>query len=193
MGIDAGSIALGLAKSEGVPGRMERIDEGQDFTAIVDFAHTPNALQEALQAAHGLTGDDGRVIVVFGSAGLRDPAKRGLMGHVAGRLADLVIVTAEDPRTESLQAILAEIVAAATAEGKVEGTDLWSMPDRGQALLLACRKARVGDVVIACGKGHEQSMCFGTTEYPWDDRQAMRRALRGETLDTLPTARGETS
>ncbi|TET54588.1 MAG: UDP-N-acetylmuramyl-tripeptide synthetase, partial [Anaerolineales bacterium] len=187
------AIAKGLGQVHCVPGRMERIDRGQDFAAIVDFAHTPNALQEALQTARAIAGDDGRVIVVFGSAGLRDPAKRGLMGRTAGRLADLVIVTAEDPRTESLQAILAEMVAAAEAEGKSKEVDLWSVPDRGEALLLACQMARRGDVVIACGKGHEQSMCFGTTECPWDDREAMRRALRGETLDTLPTATRDTA
>jgi UDP-N-acetylmuramoyl-L-alanyl-D-glutamate--2,6-diaminopimelate ligase len=189
LGIAPGAIARGLESAEGVPGRM---DEGQDFTAIVDFAHTPNALQEALQTARGLTGDGGRVIAVFGCAGLRDPAKRGSMGQIAGRLADLVIVTAEDPRAESLESILAATVAAAQEEGKSKGADLWAVPDRGEALLRACRIARSGDVVIACGKGHEQSMCFGTTEYPWDDREAMRRALRGKTLDTLPTAGGET-
>jgi UDP-N-acetylmuramoyl-L-alanyl-D-glutamate--2,6-diaminopimelate ligase len=172
---------------------MERIDEGQDFLAIVDFAHTPNALEQALMTARTMTGSDGdaptaRVIVVFGSAGLRDREKRALMGHVAGRLADVVIVTAEDPRSESLEQIMAESAAAAEAEGKREGVDLWRVPDRGAAILEACQLARPGNVVIACGKGHEQSMCFGTTEYPWDDREAMRRALHGETLDTLPTA-----
>ena len=112
-----------------------------------------------------------------------------MIGHVAGRLADVVIVTAEDPRTESLEEIMAESAAAAEAEGKREGIDLWRVPDRGEAILKACQMALLGDVVIACGKGHEQSMCFGATEYPWDDREAMRRALRGETLDTLPTAK----
>ncbi|MFL7794167.1 MAG: UDP-N-acetylmuramoyl-L-alanyl-D-glutamate--2,6-diaminopimelate ligase, partial [Anaerolineae bacterium] len=120
--------------------------------------------------------------------GLRDREKRAMMGHVAGKLADVVIITAEDPRTESLEEIMAESAAAAEAEGKREGVDLWRVPDRGEAILKACQVALGGDIVIACGKGHEQSMCFGTTEYPWDDREAMRRALRGEALDTLPTA-----
>jgi len=183
------AIAEGIAAVRGVPGRMERIEVGQDFLAIVDFAHTPNALLRALQTARTMTGAGGRVIVVFGCAGLRDREKRAMMGHIAGELADLVVVTAEDPRTESLEEIMAESVAAATAEGKREGVDLWRVSDRGEALLLACHKARAGDVVIACGKGHEQSMCFGTIEYLWDDREAVRRALRGETLDTLPTAK----
>ena len=191
------AIAQGITAVQGVPGRMERIEEGQDFLAIVDFAHTPNALLRALQAACTMVGEGGRVIVVFGCAGLRDREKRTMMGRIAGELADLVVITAEDPRTESLDEIMAESVTAATAEGKREGTDLWRVPDRGEAILLACHEAQAGDadcgqsVVIACGKGHEQSMCFGTTEYPWDDREAMRRALRGETLDTLPTAKLE--
>lgn len=182
------SIGEGIAAVKGVPGRMERIEAGQDFLAIVDFAHTPNALERTLQTAHAMVEGSGRLIAVFGCAGLRDREKRTIMGHIAGQLADLVIVTAEDPRTESLDEIMSKTVAAATAEGKREGVDLWRVPDRGQAILLACQIARPGDVVIACGKGHEQSMCFDTTEYPWDDREAMRRALRGETLDTLPTA-----
>jgi UDP-N-acetylmuramoyl-L-alanyl-D-glutamate--2,6-diaminopimelate ligase len=187
--VEPDAIRRGVANLRSIPGRMERIEEGQDFLAIVDFAHTPNALRRALQAARAMVGADARVIVVFGSAGLRDREKRALMGHVAGELADLVIVTAEDPRTESLDEIMAQSAAAAAAEGKREGVDLFRVPDRGEAISLACREAQAGDVVIACGKGHEQSMCFGTTEYPWDDREAMRRALRGETLDTLPTAR----
>jgi UDP-N-acetylmuramoyl-L-alanyl-D-glutamate--2,6-diaminopimelate ligase len=181
------AITGGIAALRGVPGRMERIDAGQGFLAIVDFAHTPNALQRALETARTMIEEGRRVIVVFGSAGLRDRQKRRMMGRVAGELADLVIVTAEDPRTESLDEIMAESAAAAQAEGKQEGKNLWRVPDRGEAILLGCQMARAGDVVIACGKGHEQSMCFGMVEYPWDDREAMRRALRGQTLDTLPT------
>jgi len=192
LGVSPDAIVEGIAAVQGVPGRMERIDAGQDFLAIVDFAHTPNALEQALTTAQTMTRkaaqEGGRVIVVFGSAGLRDREKRAMMGHVAGRLADVVIVTAEDPRTESLEEIMAESAAAAEAEGKREGVDLWRVPDRGEAILKACQIAQMGDVVIACGKGHEQSMCFDTTEYPWDDREAMRRALQGGTLDTLPTA-----
>jgi UDP-N-acetylmuramoyl-L-alanyl-D-glutamate--2,6-diaminopimelate ligase len=109
------------------------------------------------------------------------------MGQVAGQLADVVIVTAEDPRTEVLEDIIATSVNAAQEVGKREGRDLFRVVDRGGAILQACQMAHPGDVVIACGKGHEQSMCFGTTEYPWDDREAMRLALCGETLDTLPT------
>jgi UDP-N-acetylmuramoyl-L-alanyl-D-glutamate--2,6-diaminopimelate ligase len=189
LGVSPETIARGLASVRGVPGRMEVIEEGQAFLALVDFAHTPNALGQVLRAARGMIDSPGRVIVVFGSAGLRDREKRTMMGSIAGQLADLVILTAEDPRTERLETILAQSAAAAKAEGKREGVDLFVVPDRGEAIWQACQLARPADVVIACGKGHEQSMCFGTREYPWDDREAMRLALRGERLDTLPTAK----
>ena len=182
------AIQEGVAAVKGIPGRMERIEAGQEFLALVDFAHTPNALQRALETARRLTGPAGRVIVVFGSAGLRDRAKRRLMGEVAGRMADLIVITAEDPRTESLEAIMAEIASACARQGRQEGVDFWRVADRGEAIRFAVEMARPGDVVLVCGKGHEQSMCFGTTEYPWDDREALRLALRGERLKTLPTA-----
>jgi UDP-N-acetylmuramoyl-L-alanyl-D-glutamate--2,6-diaminopimelate ligase len=188
--IPPSAIASGVAAVHGVPGRMERVDAGQDFLALVDFAHTPTSLRRALEVARTMA--RGRVIVVFGCAGLRDREKRPLMGRIAAELADVVVITAEDPRTERLEEIMAVSAAAAQEAGRRQGVDLFLEPDRGEALLLACRMARPDDVVIACGKGHEQSMCFGTVEYPWDDREALRRALRGETLDTLPTARHAT-
>ena len=187
LGVPHEAAARGVAGLKSVPGRMERVDEGQDFVALVDFAHTPNALDKAIAAARTMT--RGQVIVVFGSAGLRDREKRRLMGEVAGRRADKIVITAEDPRTESLDAILGATARAVAVQGRTEGVDFWRVPDRGEALAFACSLARRGDVVMACGKGHEQSMCFGETEYPWDDRQAMRAALRGAPLRTLPTAR----
>ncbi len=187
----AGIYRRRLAGVQAISGRMERIDEGQDFLALVDFAHTPNALDKVLQACRPMVGEGGRLIVVFGSAGLRDREKRRLMAQVAARRADFTILTAEDPRTESLDDILATMAAAETAAGGVEGETFIRVPDRGEALYRACRMARTGDVVIACGKGHEQSMAFGTVEYPWDDREAMRAALRGAPLKTLPTANKE--
>ena len=187
-GASVEAIQRGLWAVEGVSGRMERIDEGQPFLALVDFAHTPNALQKALAAARTMIGPAGRVITVFGSAGLRDREKRRLMAEAAARLANLSVFTAEDPRTESLDGILAIMAAAAGSQGGIEGETFWRVPDRGAALALACSLARPGDVVIACGKGHEQSMCFGDIEYPWDDREALRAALRGAPLKTLPTA-----
>ena len=170
------AIQRGVKALKAIPGRWERIDQGQDFLAIVDFAHTPNALERALQTARQMT--KGQVIVAFGSAGLRDVEKRELMGHVAGRLADKIIITAEDPRIEPLDGIMAAIAEGVKAEGRLEGVDLYRIGDRGEAIQFAVKFARRGDVVMACGKGHEQSMCFGTTEYPWDDREAMRNALQ---------------
>ncbi|MBN1487900.1 MAG: UDP-N-acetylmuramoyl-L-alanyl-D-glutamate--2,6-diaminopimelate ligase [Anaerolineae bacterium] len=188
LGVSPELVAQAVLAFRGVPGRMERIDMGQTFTAIVDFAHTPNALRRTLETARQMVSDSGRVIAVFGSAGLRDKAKRRMMGEVAGELADLTVLTAEDPRTESLDVILAESAAGVEQYGRQEGVDFWRVPDRGAAIRYAVKLARPGDIVLACGKGHEQSMCFGDIEYPWDDREAMRYALRGETLDVLPTA-----
>jgi UDP-N-acetylmuramoyl-L-alanyl-D-glutamate--2,6-diaminopimelate ligase len=183
-----GAIRQGIHDMPPIPGRMERIDEGQDFLAVVDFAHTPNALKRALEAARAMIPPDRRVIAIFGSAGLRDREKRRLMAEIGTELADRVILTAEDPRTESLAAILNEMADGCRSRGGEEGETFWRVMDRGKALAFGCSLARRGDLVIACGKGHEQSMCFGTTEYPWDDREAMRAALRGAPLLTLPTA-----
>ncbi len=166
----------GIAAVTGLTGRMERIDLGQDFIALVDFAHTPNALEQALKAARALTA--GEVIVVFGCAGRRDVGKRPMMGEIAGRLAERVVITAEDPRTESLEDIMAQIAAGCQRVGGREGVGYWRIGDRGEAIAFAIDVARPGDVVVVTGKGHERSMCFGTTEYPWSDHQAMREALR---------------
>jgi UDP-N-acetylmuramoyl-L-alanyl-D-glutamate--2,6-diaminopimelate ligase len=175
LGIDPEIAALGIARLNCVPGRWEEIDCGQSFTAIVDFAHTPNALRVVIEAARQMTKK--RVIVIFGSAGLRDHEKRRMMAEVAVEKADISILTAEDPRTESLEGILDEMAAGARLMGGVEGVSFFRIPDRGEAIRLGVRMASLGDIVLACGKGHELSMCFGTTEYPWDDRVAMRSAL----------------
>jgi len=188
LGVAPRDMPAALARFGGVPGRMEAILEGQPFAAIVDFAHTPNALAQVLAAARGLAGPDGRVIVVFGCAGLRDVPKRADMGRVAGERADLTVLTAEDPRTEDLASIIAASAGGLLAAGRLEGRDFWREPDRFQAIRRAAALASRGDVLLVCGKGHEQSMCFGTTEYPWDDRLALRAALRGEAYGSLPTA-----
>jgi len=212
LGIDPAAIRAGLEAVGGLSGRMERIDRGQPFLVVVDFAHTPNALARALQAARGMmskgAGEQGgrgagekespaaggsfspapplprspaplkpRVIAVFGSAGKRDVAKRRLMAGISARDADLTVLTAEDPRTESLDAILSMMAEAATAAGGIEGQTFWRVHDRGRAIYFALSLARPGDIVLLCGKGHEQSMAFGTTEYPWDDRRAAAAAL----------------
>jgi len=175
LGVDPEVAVRGIASLEGIPGRMEQIDLGQNFIAIVDFAHTPNALKVALEAGRKMT--KGRVISVFGSAGLRDKEKRRMMAETSLELADLSVLTAEDPRTESLDGILEEMAAGARSKGGRESENFWRIADRGEAIKFAIRLAREGDIVLSCGKGHEQSMCFGKTEYLWDDRTAMRAAL----------------
>jgi UDP-N-acetylmuramoyl-L-alanyl-D-glutamate--2,6-diaminopimelate ligase len=196
--------ASGIATLEGIPGRMEVIDVGQNFTAIVDFAHTPNALKVTLEAAREMLFErrdrqlpvpatQPRIIAVFGSAGLRDKAKRRMMAETSAELADLTVLTAEDPRTESLEVILEEMAAGARSRGGREGETFWRIPDRGEAIRFALHLARRGDIVVACGKGHEQSMCFGGREHLWDDRTAMRAALaemlgiKGPNMPYLPT------
>ncbi|MXV92111.1 MAG: UDP-N-acetylmuramoyl-L-alanyl-D-glutamate--2,6-diaminopimelate ligase [Chloroflexi bacterium] len=188
LGVAWEAVGQGIAAVGLISGRMERIDAGQDFIAMVDFAHTPNALRSALTACRVMLSQGGRIIAVFGSAGLRDVQKRRLMAETSAQLADLTILTAEDPRTESLEDILAMMAQGCRERGGIEGETFWRIPDRGFAIYQACRLARAGDLVIVCGKGHEQSMCFGSTEFAWDDREALRSALVGAPLSTLPTA-----
>lgn len=186
LSVDA--MLAGIASVRGVIGRMDLVDEGQDFIALVDFAHTPGALENALRAVRELT--SGRVIVVFGCAGLRDVEKRPKMGEIAARLADITVITAEDPRTEDLDAIMDQIAEGAKQAGAEEGRHFFRVGDRGEAIRAAVEIARPGDLVMACGKAHEASMCFGTTEYPWSDHVALRKALRGQVHRVLPTAAG---
>jgi UDP-N-acetylmuramoyl-L-alanyl-D-glutamate--2,6-diaminopimelate ligase len=191
LGIEPHLASQGISKLAGIPGRMELIDLGQDFFAMVDFAHTPNALRNAIETAREIT--KGKVIVIFGSAGLRDPGKRQMMAEISGDVADLTILTAEDPRTEVLDDILSEMAAGIEYVGGIEGETYWCVPDRGKAIKFGLGLASRGDVVLACGKGHEQSMCFGEIEYPWDDRIAMKAALSdamgidGPEMPYLPT------
>lgn len=191
LGIEPEIAAKGIDSLEGIPGRMERIDLGQNFTAIVDFAHTPNALKSAIETARTMS--NGKVIAIFGSAGLRDKEKRRMMAEIGAQLADYVILTAEDPRTESLSQILNEMESGIPVEKRSEGKSYWKIPDRGEAIKFAIRLAKEGDIVLSCGKGHEQSMCFGKTEFLWDDRTAMRAALAeflnvdGTKMQYLPT------
>ncbi|MFQ5421692.1 MAG: UDP-N-acetylmuramoyl-L-alanyl-D-glutamate--2,6-diaminopimelate ligase, partial [Anaerolineae bacterium] len=180
LGVSPAEIQMGLRKMGGVYGRMQPINKGQSFLVLVDFAHTPNGLEKAIDAArrtlnqaHG----SGRVITVFGSAGKRDPEKRRMMAEISARDADLTVLTAEDPRTESLADILDAMAAGCRHQGGVEGQTFWRIPDRGQAIYFALSLAEKNDLVIVCGKGHEQSMCFITTEYPWNDVHAAETAL----------------
>lgn len=192
LGVDPEIARMGVADLEGIPGRMQPVDMGQGFLTFVDFAHTPNALLRALESARSMI--SGNVIAVFGSAGLRDREKRRLMAEVSAEFADMTVLTAEDPRTESLDGILKEMAYGAETKGGNEGQTFWQVPDRGNAIRFALTLAQSEDVVIVCGKGHEQSMCFGDVEYAWDDRTALMAALaeymqiNGPAMPVLPTS-----
>jgi UDP-N-acetylmuramoyl-L-alanyl-D-glutamate--2,6-diaminopimelate ligase len=168
LGIGDDVIKRGVESLRGVPGRFEAVDEGQPFTVIVDYSHKPDALEKVLRSARELT--SGRLTVVFGCGGDRDRGKRPVMGRVAGELADRVIVTSDNPRSEDPDAIIAEIVAGAPG-AEVE-------PDRAAAIELALAGADEGDVVVIAGKGHEQGQEIGDTVIPFDDRAVAADVLR---------------
>jgi UDP-N-acetylmuramoyl-L-alanyl-D-glutamate--2,6-diaminopimelate ligase len=171
LGVSVADAAGALAMAPGVPGRFEPIQGGQPFAVLVDYAHTPEALENVLLAARPLTA--GRLICVFGAGGDRDREKRPQMGAIAARLSDLAIVTSDNPRSEDPEAIVAEIVAGIeTGEYRVE-------PDRRAAIAMALREASDGDTVMIAGKGHEQGQEFeGGRKIPFDDREIARDQLR---------------
>jgi UDP-N-acetylmuramoyl-L-alanyl-D-glutamate--2,6-diaminopimelate ligase len=170
MGVDPETVAAGLARAARVPGRFEPIDEGQGFAVLVDYAHTPDSLENLLLAARRLT--EGRLIAVFGAGGDRDREKRPMMGRAGAELADLAVVTSDNPRSEDPQAIVAEVAAGAAGEVEVE-------VDRQAAIALALGQARAGDTVVIAGKGHEQGQEFeGGRKIPFDDREVAREELR---------------
>jgi UDP-N-acetylmuramoyl-L-alanyl-D-glutamate--2,6-diaminopimelate ligase len=163
-GLDPHQVARGIAAGGGVPGRLERVDAGQDFTVVVDYAHKPDAVEAVLATLRPLT--DGRVIVVLGAGGDRDPGKRPIMGEIAARLADVLVVTDDNPRTEDPAAVRAAVVAG--AEG---GTaEVVEIGDRRAAIRDAVRRARPGDVVLIAGKGHETGQEVHGEVHPFDDR-----------------------
>jgi UDP-N-acetylmuramoyl-L-alanyl-D-glutamate--2,6-diaminopimelate ligase len=199
VGIDERATVQGIAALPGVPGRLEPVEEGQDFLVVVDYAHTPDSLENVLAAARSLTRgvrggssrqsaegmgweagertprpEDGRVIVAFGCGGDRDRGKRPLMGRVATRLADLTFITSDNPRSEDPLAIVREI-----ERGVVEGSAYVVEPDRRTAIGAAIREARAGDVVVIAGKGHETGQEFADRTIPFDDRLVAAEELRG--------------
>ncbi len=171
LGLDGVAVRRGLASLEVVPGRMERIELGQPFGVIVDFAHSPASLRTVLDLlAPSAAARGGGVIAVFGSAGERDTAKRPEMGRIAGERARLVIVTNEDPRGEDAEAILDAIARGAETAGRRRGQDLHLIADRRAAIAAAFDAARPGDTVLLAGKGHERSIIGPDGERPWDER-----------------------
>jgi UDP-N-acetylmuramoyl-L-alanyl-D-glutamate--2,6-diaminopimelate ligase len=172
LGVEPEAAAAGLAFAGRVPGRFEPVDEGQGFAVLVDYAHTPDSLENVLRAARRLT--EGRVICVFGAGGDRDRDKRPKMGRVAAELSDLAVVTSDNPRSEDPEAIVAEVLAGIEDRGAVEVE-----PDRRAAIALALARARPGDTVVIAGKGHEQGQEFEDgRKLPFDDREVAREELR---------------
>jgi len=187
IGVPRRAVEVGITACTGAPGRLERVTMGRDFTVFVDYAHTPHALESALATLRTMC--PGRILTVFGCGGDRDRAKRPLMGEIAGRLSDVVVLTSDNPRTEEPNIILAEIergieetclarvdIATLVAEGRGYTTD----PDRRGAIGLALKLARSRDIVLIAGKGHEDYQIIGTERRPFDDREEVRRLL-GET------------
>jgi UDP-N-acetylmuramoyl-L-alanyl-D-glutamate--2,6-diaminopimelate ligase len=169
LGVDDEAIARGIASLAGVPGRFEAVDEGQDFTAIVDYSHKPDALENVLRSARELA--SARVICVFGCGGDRDRGKRPIMGRIASELADVAIVTSDNPRSEDPLAIIDEIVAGMDGDQIVE-------PDRAAAIERAVELARAGDVLVIAGKGNERGQEVAGVVTPFDDVEVAGEALR---------------
>lgn len=179
LGLDPAAVRTGLASLERVPGRMERLDLGQPFGVVVDFAHSPASLAAVLDLlAPVAAAGGGGLIAVFGSAGERDTAKRPQMGRIAGDRCRLVVVTDEDPRGEDRTSILEDVARGAEAAGRRRGHDLLLVADRRAAIQAAFDAARTGDVVLLAGKGHEQSIIGPDGDMPWDERAVAEDLLR---------------
>lgn len=175
--VDNKVIARSLKEFPGVVGRMEKIEEGQNFEVIVDFAHTPAALEQIVGTLKNHT--KGKLICVFGSAGERDFKKRPLMGEAAGKVCDFTIITAEDPRRENVNKIMDEIEVGTKKAGGILGQTYWKIPDRARAVRTAINTlAGEKDLVAIFGKGHEKSMNIGGVEYPWSDQMVAQSALK---------------
>ena len=177
LGVDATAVAKGLSNLASVPGRNEPVDRGQPFSVLVDYAHTPQALELTLEGARRMAGDN-KVLVVFGCGGDRDRTKRPLMGEVAARLADVAVLTSDNPRSEDPGAIIDEVRAGV---GRTEV--LVVEPDRRAAIALALQAAHPGDVVVLAGKGHETTQVVGDQVIPFDDRAVAAEVL-GSLSDT---------
>jgi len=171
LGVPPETVAAGLSSLSSVPGRFEHVDAGQPFTVVVDYAHTPQALEQVLLAARQVA-DGRRVIVVFGCGGDRDRAKRPIMGEVATRLADVAVLTSDNPRHEDPADIIDQVRAGVGRPDR-----LVVEPDRQAAIGAALARARPGDAVVVAGKGHETGQIVGDRMIPFDDREAVRRSL----------------
>ena len=175
VGLPPSVIAAGLGACAGIPGRMERVHAGQPFEVVVDYAHTGDAVRKVLSVLREVSG--GRLIIVVGAAGERDPGRRFGVGRAAAEQADYAVFTSEDPRSEDPAAIVREIGDHAVGAGRKRGTDFVEIEDRREAIAHALGRARPGDTVVIAGKGHEQSIIYGERTIPWDDRKVAREEL----------------
>jgi len=179
IGLHKEQIERGIAALTRVEGRMDPVNEGQDFDAIVDFAHTPDSFEKLFKDLKPIV--KGKLIVMFGSAGRRDESKRAIQGELAGTYADEVVVTEEDDRDVDGQAIMNQIAGGAEKAGKVRGRDLFLVHDRTQAIQFAVNRARKGDTVLLLGKGHEKTIERADGEHPWDEIATAKNAIRHRT------------
>ncbi len=185
-GIAREACAAALAGVGGVTGRMERVDLGQPFTVVVDYAHNPDSFEKVMSMLRPLT--SGRLIAVFGSAGERDIQKRPIQGRIAAEYCDLLVITDEDPRDEDREAILEDIAAGVREAGKREGVDFFKIADRAAAIGAAFDHARPGDIVMLLGKGHESSILLDHgRKLPWLEREEAEKALRERGYDRAPS------
>lgn len=175
LGMTPAAIAEGLASCPGVPGRMERVSVGQPFAAVVDYAHTGDAVRKVLSVLRDVT--PGKLIIVVGAAGERDPGRRFGVARAAADHADYAVFTSEDPRSEDPVTIVREIATHAENAGRRRGEHFVELPDRREAIAHALEMAQASDTVVICGKGHEQSIIYGDTVIPWDDRAVVREEL----------------
>ncbi|MCX5758677.1 MAG: UDP-N-acetylmuramoyl-L-alanyl-D-glutamate--2,6-diaminopimelate ligase [Candidatus Hydrogenedentes bacterium] len=187
LGLPLESIAQGVESLEHIPGRFERVDAGQDFLVIVDYAHTEDGLHNVLNAARTVC--ENRVICVFGCGGDRDKTKRPKMAAVAARQADFAIITSDNPRTEDPLRIIDEVEAGMIASGKRSGAEYEIIPDRAEAIRRALGFAKPGDLVLIAGKGHEDYQILGTEKIHFDDREVARAILEGRPATCLGRTR----
>ncbi|MDH6579972.1 UDP-N-acetylmuramoyl-L-alanyl-D-glutamate--2,6-diaminopimelate ligase [Kitasatospora sp. MAP5-34] len=174
-GVPLEAAVAGVASVPGVPGRLERVDAGQSYVAVVDYAHKPDALKAVLESLREVT--KGRLHVVVGCGGDRDPFKRGPMGAIAARLADTALLTSDNPRSEDALAILATMLTGAAEVPEAERGEVLAVPDRAEAIALAVARAHAGDTVLVAGKGHELGQYVRDEIRPFDDREVLREAI----------------
>jgi len=176
LGLSEQQVEQGIAALEGVEGRMTQVDEGQDFTVIVDYAHSPDSFEKLFKDIKPIT--KGKLIVLFGSLGGGDVGKRAIQGQLAGEYADLAVIAEEDDRREDGQQIMDQIAAGAEKAGKTRDKDLFLIHDRTEAIGFAVKQARKGDIVLLLGKGHEKTIEHADGEHPWDEIGTARSALK---------------